>query len=515
MKDKKQLLIIPIVLFPYVIVGLLLAMFFSPKITEWFPFLDTPFYLFYLLAILFVSWLVSLISEIVFGIDVLRGRCDTAKTAKTVCIAKLIQIPAYIFIFISGVLLAVTIFTYVIAILLALLDWFIIRMTTFPALAAIIVQFKRKRIPKGKAIALAIFQFVYVVDIAAAIITYIEIKKGNKMQYVTLGKTNLKISRLGFGGIPIQKIDAAGTRKLFLQMKEAGINFVDTARGYTVSESYIGEALEGMRDSFVLATKSMSRDKEGMAKDIETSLANLRTDYIDLYQIHNPNMEQLEQVLAEGGAAEALLAAKAAGKIGHIGLTAHSLEVFEKALTLDFVETVMFPYNIVETHGTDLIRTCAEKNVGFIAMKPLAGGALEDATLAMRFIAANPDVTVVIPGMADAAEIEQNLAAVCDGTPLTDAENAKITEIRETLGTQFCRRCNYCAPCTVGINIPGVFLMEGYLSRYGLGDWAKDRYEGMAKHASDCIGCGECEPRCPYNLPIREMLRSAAEKFGK
>ncbi len=335
------------------------------------------------------------------------------------------------------------------------------------------------------------------------------------MQYVTLGKTGLSISRLGFGGIPIQKIDAAGTRKLFLQMKDAGINFVDTARGYTVSESYIGEALEGIRDAFVLATKSMSRDKAGMAKDIETSLQNLRTDYIDLYQIHNPSPAQLEQVLAEGGALEALLAAKTAGKIGHIGITAHSLEVFEKALTLDFVETVMFPYNIVETHGTDLIRKCAEKNIGFIAMKPLAGGALEDATLAMRFIASNPDVTVVIPGMAESREIEQNLVAVCNMAPLSDAENAKIAAIRESLGTQFCRRCNYCAPCTVGINIPGVFLMEGYLSRYGLGDWAKARYDGMDKHASDCVGCGVCEARCPYDLPIRDMLKNAAEKFGK
>lgn len=335
------------------------------------------------------------------------------------------------------------------------------------------------------------------------------------MQYITLGKTGLNISRIGFGGIPIQKIDAVGTRKLFLKMHHEGINFVDTARGYTVSESYIGEALDGMREDFVLATKSMSRDKESMAKDIDTSLANLGTDYIDLYQIHNPNMAQLEQVIGEGGALEALLEAKAAGKIRHIGLTAHSLEVFEKALTLDFVETIMFPYNIVETQGTDLMRKCTEKNIGFIAMKPLAGGALDDAALAMRFIASNPDVTVVIPGMADASEIEQNIAAVCDTSPLTAAENAKIEEIRATLGTQFCRRCNYCAPCTVGINISSVFLFDGYLTRYGLGDWAKDRYMAMPKKASDCVGCGVCETRCPYNLPIREMLKSAAERFDK
>ncbi|MBQ5389646.1 MAG: aldo/keto reductase [Clostridia bacterium] len=335
------------------------------------------------------------------------------------------------------------------------------------------------------------------------------------MQYTTLGNTGIRISRIGFGGIPIQKIDAAGTRQLFLQMRAAGINYVDTARGYTVSESYIGEAIEGMREHFVLATKSMARTKEAMAKDIDISLANLRTGYIDLYQVHNPTSEQLEQVIAAGGALEALLEAKKAGKIGHIGLTAHSVEVFAKALTLDWVETIMFPYNIVETQGTDLMRECTKKGIGFIAMKPLAGGALDDATLALRFIAQSPDVTVVIPGMADAKEIEQNTAAVCDGSALTDAELTKIEQIRATLGTQFCRRCNYCAPCTVGINIPGVFLFDGYLTRYGLGDWAKSRYETMAKKASDCVGCGVCETRCPYQLPIRDMLKAAAERFGK
>ena len=334
------------------------------------------------------------------------------------------------------------------------------------------------------------------------------------MEYVTLGKTGLKISRLGFGGIPIQKIDAAGTRALMHQLKEAGVNYIDTARGYTVSESYLGEALEGIREHFVLATKSMSRDKEGMAKDINTSLANLRTGYIDLYQVHNPNMAQLEQVTAPGGALEALLDAKASGKIGHIGLTAHSLEVFEKALELDWVETFMFPYNIVETQGEKLMAKLKEKNIGFVCMKPLAGGAIEDATLALRFITRNPNVTVVIPGMAAAEEIAQNIAAVSGSAPLSNGELEQINQIRATLGTEFCRRCNYCAPCSVGIGIPNVFLFEGYLTRYGLGDWARSRYATLPKKASDCIGCGACESRCPYNLPIRKMLKRAAERFG-
>lgn len=335
------------------------------------------------------------------------------------------------------------------------------------------------------------------------------------MEYRTLGRTGLKISRMGFGGIPIQKIDEEGTRKLLHEMMEKGVNYIDSARGYTVSEQYIGYGLEGIRDKFVLATKSMSRTKEAMAADIETSLGNFRTDYIDLYQVHNPSMEQLDQVMGEDGALEALMEARAAGKIGHIGLTAHSTEVFERALELDWVETIMFPYNIVEQQGAELIHKCTEKNIGFIVMKPLAGGAIEDASLALRYVCSNPDVTVVIPGMAEIHELEQNLAACSNTEPLTQEELKEMDKVREQLGTDFCRRCNYCAPCTVGINIPSVFLFAGYLQRYDLADWAKDRYSTLKVKASACIGCGKCEPRCPYHLPIREKLKKCAKDMGE
>ena len=204
------------------------------------------------------------------------------------------------------------------------------------------------------------------------------------MEYVTLGKTGLKISRLGFGGIPIQRIDAAAAMELLEAVRAAGINYIDTARGYTVSEELIGQAIDGHRDQFILATKSMSRDRESMERDIGISLKNLRTDYIDLYQVHNPNLQQLDQVCAPGGALEALMEAKEQGKIRHLGLTAHSLEVFEKGLDLPWVETIMFPYNLVETQGEALMAKAAEKNIAVIAMKPLAGGAIEDATLALN-----------------------------------------------------------------------------------------------------------------------------------
>ena len=334
------------------------------------------------------------------------------------------------------------------------------------------------------------------------------------MEYTMLGSTGLRISRMGFGGIPIQKTDAQVTRALMEELVAHGVNYIDTARGYTVSEAYLGEALVGLRDRFVLATKSMARTKEAMARDIETSLQNLRTDRIDLYQVHNPSLAELEQVVAPGGALEALLEAKAAGKIRHIGVTAHMATVFERALTLPWVETVMFPYNIVETQGEALMKRAHEQGVGFICMKPLAGGALEDAALAMRFIAQNPDVSVVIPGMCDVREVRQNIDAFENTAPLTEGELARIETIRKELGTQFCRRCNYCQPCTAGISMSGIFVLEGYLNRYGLGDWARQRYAAMAKKAGDCVGCGVCETRCPYQLPIREMLKRCKAEFG-
>ena len=335
------------------------------------------------------------------------------------------------------------------------------------------------------------------------------------MEYRILGKTGLRVSRIGFGGIPIQRIDAEGTRALMQALVEKGVNYIDTARGYTVSEKYLGYGLEGIRDKFVLATKSMSRDKESMARDIEISLANLRTDYIDLYQLHNPKLEELDVIFSENGAIQALRQAKAEGKIGHIGITAHSAAVFEKALEYDEIETVMFPYNIVESQGEELIARCREKNVGFICMKPLAGGAIEDGRLALRYILANDNVTVAIPGMAEVKELEQNLAAAEDTSSLTEEEKAAFEKVRAELGQNFCRRCNYCAPCAAGINIPSVFLFQGYLRRYGLAGWARERYATLPVKASACVQCGACETRCPYQLPIRQMMAEAAKDFGE
>ena len=335
------------------------------------------------------------------------------------------------------------------------------------------------------------------------------------MNMVTLGNTGLKVSAISFGGIPIQRSDAANTMAVVDELEKYGINYMDTARGYTVSEEYLGNALKGRRERFILATKSMARSYEVMARDIDISLDNLQTDYIDVYQIHNLPLKDFDQVFGPDGAYRALAEAKAAGKIGHIGATAHSLDALRLLMEehAHQIETVMFPYNIVEMQGQEVLALAREKGIGTIAMKPMAGGNLDDWNLALRFIAASGVIDVAIPGMGSVEEVQRN-AQVDLSAPLTQEELEQCQAIRHELGTRFCRRCGYCAPCTVGIDIPSQFLMANYARRYGLGDWAVSRYQALAHHAGECVGCGACESRCPYELPIREMLRDVAKEFG-
>ena len=337
------------------------------------------------------------------------------------------------------------------------------------------------------------------------------------MQYVSLGSTGLQVSRLGFGGIPVQRIDQPRTRQLLEAAHKAGINYIDTARAYTVSEEWIGQALQqsGLRDEFIIATKCRAITAEEMAEELNASLRSLRTDHIELYQFHNPSPEDFDRIIAPGGALEALKSAHAVGIVEHIGVTAHLAATFEKALACPDIETIMFPYNIVEQQGADLIARCKAAGKAFIAMKPLAGGAIESGRLAIRYTLANPGVTVVIPGMAELRELSQNVAAAEDASPLTEEELSACEEVRKSLGTQFCRRCNYCAPCTVGIQIPNCFLFQGYLNRYGLEGWAHERYNTLPVKAGACIECGACETRCPYQLPIRQMLKKVAADFGE
>ena len=336
------------------------------------------------------------------------------------------------------------------------------------------------------------------------------------MRMKQLGNTGLEISSIGFGGIPIQRLTQPEVNELILKLIEEGVNFIDTARAYTVSESYLGEALKGgLRSKFILATKTQARTYEDMKADIETSLKDLQTDYIDLYQCHLlKSRADYDLVMSENGAYKALLEAKAAGKIRHIGVTAHNAEFLESLIDEMPFETIQFPYNLVERQAEKLFARAKAKGLGVIVMKPFAGGALDNADLALRFILSNDHVDVAIPGMDGLNQVSENARFGNAFSPLTEAEYAEADVIAAALGNQFCRRCGYCLPCVKNIDIPTQFLLEGYLTRYDLKEYANNRYVAMENKASDCIKCGLCEPRCPYHLPIREMMTRVSEAFA-
>ena len=328
-----------------------------------------------------------------------------------------------------------------------------------------------------------------------------------------LGNTNMKIKRVGFGGIPIQRIAQDDTNKVIDELVKQGINFIDTARGYTVSEEYIGNALAGRREKFYIATKSMSRNYEDMKKDIEISLKNLKTDYIDLYQIHNLKIEEYDTIFDDNKAYKALLEAQKEGKIKYIGITSHSLETIKKAVEDEKFATIQFPYNIVENQADEVFKEANKKGIGTITMKPLAGGAIDDGALAIKYILSKEYIDVSIPGMNTIEQVKENVSVINNVT-LTDKDNQKIEKIRKELSGKFCRRCEYCLPCPNNVNIPQNFLLEGYYTRYNLKEWALERYNALGEsQASKCIECGICEERCPYNLPIREMLKNVCNKL--
>ncbi len=335
------------------------------------------------------------------------------------------------------------------------------------------------------------------------------------MEYRTLGKTGLRVSVVGFGGIPIQRVSAAEANAIVNRALDLGINFFDTARAYTDSEEKLGAVLKARRKEAVIATKSMARTGEAMAADIKKSLETMGLDYIDLYQLHNvKSKRELDRVLSPDGALAALKEAKKEGLIRHIGITGHIKDFLSQTLVLEEIETVQFPFNAVETVGVqELLKQAGAMGKGVIVMKPLAGGALRNGNLALRYILEH-DVTTVIPGMDSLQQVEENAGVGNAPLTLTAAERYALDEEVKTLGGAFCRRCEYCKPCGQNIDIPTVFLLDGYYTRYNLQDWARERYRALKAGADACIGCGECEERCPYNLPIRQMLAEAAARLG-
>lgn len=336
------------------------------------------------------------------------------------------------------------------------------------------------------------------------------------MERRILGKTNFGVSVVGFGGIPIQRVDKKTAVSMLNEAYNQGMNFIDTARGYNESEELIGYALEVLgREKFILATKSMARSYEGIIEELNTSLRLLRTNYIDLYQFHNVSMEDLDRIMADDGALPAIKNAKAKGIVKEIGISSHNKDVLDKAIDTGEFSTIQFPYNAIERQGELLFEKAKRNNIGVIIMKPLAGGALTNGELAIRFILENPNISVVIPGMDTINQVIENARVGKEMRSLTDEEREILFKEASELGTEFCRRCGYCAPCTIGMNIPFQFIMDGYLTRYNLEVWAKDRYNQQKVKASDCIECGMCLDRCPYNLPIIDMLKNVSMHFSK
>lgn len=336
------------------------------------------------------------------------------------------------------------------------------------------------------------------------------------MKKVFLGNTGMEVSVIGLGGIPIQRISEEEAVKVIVESKNQGINFIDTARGYTVSEKYIGKALKLVgRESFYIATKAMSYDYDSMKRSIEESLNTMEIDYIDLYQIHNVRTkEQLEEALSEGGAIKALKEAKEKGLIKHIGITGHVRELLMEGIDNDEIETVQFPFNPVESQGAELLSKALGKGLGTIAMKPMAGGAISNPTISLKYIINSGLITIAIPGMDSIEQVKENAQVGINLEPLTEEEEGIMNQEIQSLGSEFCRRCGYCKPCPQGIDIPNVFTFENYLLKYNMPEFAKLRYDSLEVKADQCVSCRKCETKCPYDLPIVNKLKHAAQAFS-
>ena len=333
------------------------------------------------------------------------------------------------------------------------------------------------------------------------------------MQYRKLGKTGLQVSEIGFGGIPLQRVSPAEAAEVVREALALGINFFDSARGYTDSEAKIGQALQGYpRSEVILASKSGVLGKEEMLRDIEISLRNFGTDYLDLYQLHNlRDPENVARIFAPGGALEGLRQARQEGKIRFIGITGHLPALLLDLLKKEDFDTVQFPFNTVEQDALpELLPYALKHDIGTIVMTPLAGGALGRPAAALKYILRH-DLSSAIPGMKSVAEVRENAAA--SGAVLGRSEEDELHREKEQLGASFCRRCDYCQPCPQGIDIPSLMTLQRYSERYELHEWALKRYRLQQAGPGDCLECGECEEKCPYNLPIRELLKACRQCF--
>ncbi len=288
---------------------------------------------------------------------------------------------------------------------------------------------------------------------------------------------------------------------------QLGITFIDTANAYTNSEERIGKAITGWCEELILATKTLSRTREEVGNHLRLSLKRLGVEYIDLYQFHNiSDSNTLDKILEPGGPMAVIEEAKRTGLVKHIGVTSHSMDMAKELVKSDRFETIMFPFNFITCEAADeLLPLAREHDVGFIAMKPLAGGMLDNITIAFKYLLQFPDA-VLIPGIEKVHEIEEIVQLLGRSHAVTAAERGEMERLRQELGKVFCRRCDYCQPCAEEIPISLVMTIKSFLKRLPperlFSGWIADELE----KAANCTKCGDCEERCPYGLPIRGMV---------
>ncbi len=334
------------------------------------------------------------------------------------------------------------------------------------------------------------------------------------MDKIRLGKTNLQVSRLGFGGIPIQRLNEADAVSVVQKCLDLGVTFLDTANAYTTSEERIGKAIAGRRDGLVLATKSLSRKREGVEKHLNLSLQRLNVKYIDLYQFHGvSDKASLDMVLAPDGPMSVAEKAREDGLIRHIGITSHQIDVAKEAVTSGQFETIMFPFNFVTAEAAnELIPLAKKHDVGFIVMKPLSGGMIDNANIAFKYLMQFPEILTIV-GIEKVAEIEEIVNIFEGSKTITAEEKKQMQKLKEQLGTKFCHRCDYCQPCSESIAISTVMMYPSLERRLPPEHLFSGFWGQVIEKAENCTECGECETRCPYHLPIRELLAEYAKQY--
>lgn len=333
------------------------------------------------------------------------------------------------------------------------------------------------------------------------------------MSTVKLGKTGIVVNKNGFGALPIQRISEGEAVKLLRKAYNNGITFFDTARWYTDSEHKVGLAFAGMRDKIFIATKTGSQNAEGFWKDLETSLNNLQTNYIDLYQFHNPAF--CPKPGDESGLYDAALEAKAQGKIRHIGITNHRLAVAHEAIDSGLYETLQFPFCYLATEkDIELVDKCKKADMGFIAMKALSGGLINNSAAAYAFLAQYDNV-LPIWGVQRESELDEFLSYIQSPPAMTEELAEVIRHDREELLGDFCRGCGYCMPCPVGIEINNCARMSLLLRRSPSASHLSPEGQEKMMKIENCLHCNQCKSKCPYGLDTPSLLQKNLEDYKK